>query len=162
MIIKTDITDGRINEEDPHVVVWDEKYNTGIQLIDFQHKKLVDLIDELYHACFTGQSAEAVFKETMSRMVDYVHFHFSAEQELLKRIGYPEYHEHKRQHDTLINDIFHAAKDYEEGKKFVPNAFVRTLKDWVLSHIAVYDKNFALYIAAQKRKGLLTDEELIT
>jgi len=147
-----------ISGDDLKIVFWDDKYSTGIELIDNQHKNLVDLTNHLYQSCIThNESANGVFRESMSRLVEYVHFHFAAELELLKRVNYPEYHEHKMQHDILINQILDAAKCYDEGKKFVPNQLVRTLKDWVFGHIALYDKQFALYIADQKRKGLLKD-----
>jgi len=143
------------------IVVWDEKYATGIPLIDSQHKELFSLTNELFRACLGGDIAlQGVFKETMGRMVDYVRFHFSAEQDLLQKINYPDYQEHKKQHDTLVVKILEAVKEYSEGKKLVPNQFVRTLKDWILSHIAHYDKLYASYIAAQKKSGLLSDKEV--
>jgi hemerythrin len=42
----------------------------------------------------------------------------------------------------------------------VPNHFVRTLRDWILSHIALTDKLYAAFIETQKKKGLLSDQEI--
>jgi hemerythrin len=146
---------------DIEVISWDEKYAIGIALIDNQHKELFSLTNELFNACRGGDTAlRDKFKETMGRMVEYVRFHFGAEQELLQRVNYPEYQEHKKQHDALIRDILEAVKGYNEGRKFVPNQFVRTLRDWILSHIALSDRQYASYIAAQKKKGLLKDNIL--
>jgi hemerythrin len=143
------------------MVVWDEKYATGIDLIDIQHKELFILTNELFRACLGEEKAlKSVFTETMGRMVDYVRFHFAAEQELLHRIKYPEYHEHKKQHEKLIHDILNAVNAHNKGEKFVPNQFVRTMRDWILGHIAITDKQYVLYIADQKKKGLLTDEQI--
>jgi hemerythrin len=139
------------------LIKWSDVLKTGIEEIDNQHKQLVDLTNELFQSCLDGFNVQGVFKDTMSRMVEYVKFHFSAEMVILERIKFPESADHKRQHDELIRKILDAAKDSKEGKKFVPNNFVRTLKDWIIGHIAVYDKNYALYIADKKRKGLLTD-----
>jgi hemerythrin len=145
-------------EENKDLVVWDDKYATGIQLIDNQHKELVSLTNELFRACMDREVIQQeVFKETMKRMVDYVRFHFGAEQELLQRVKYPDFTEHKKQHDTLVRQILESVKEYNEGKKMVPNQFVRTLRDWILSHIAHYDRLYASYIAAQIKKGSLTD-----
>jgi hemerythrin len=151
-----------INTNDnPDVVVWDEKYATGIHLVDSQHKELFSLTNELFHACLgEEETLKEVFKETMERMVDYVRFHFSAEQEILQRINYPGYQEHKKMHDTLIKDILDSVKEYNYGKKFVPNQFVRILRDWILSHIALTDRQYVIYIADQKKKGLLSDKEI--
>ena len=142
------------------IVVWEEKYATGIPLIDSQHKELFNLTNELHEACLSGKEVTAVFKEAMSRMVEYVRFHFSAEQQILERVNYPDYNNHKRQHDALIKDILEAAKDHQDGKRFVANNFVRTLKEWIVSHIAVTDKLYAVYVADQKKKGLLTDQQI--
>jgi hemerythrin len=60
----------------------------------------------------------------------------------------------------MVKDILEAAKDYNEGKKFVPNTFVRTLKDWVFGHIALSDKIYAAFVADQKRRGLLSERQI--
>jgi hemerythrin len=143
------------------MVAWDEKYATGIELIDSQHKELFSLTNELFRACLIGEEElKGVFTETMGRMVDYVRFHFGAEQVLLQRIKYPDYQEHKKQHDKLIRDILEAVNAHNKGEKFVPNQFVRTMRDWILGHIAIVDKQYVAFIAAQKKKGLLTDEQI--
>jgi hemerythrin len=150
-----------MTNDDKDMVVWDEKYATGVDLIDLQHKELFLLTNELFRACLTGEKAlKSVFTETMGRMVDYVRFHFSAEQELLHRIKYPEYQEHKKQHEKLIRDILEAVKAHHKGEKFVPNQFVRTMRDWILGHIALSDRQYVLYIADQKKKGLLSDKDI--
>jgi len=146
------------NEE---LVTWSDKYATGIELIDTQHKELVKLTNELYLACLTGREAiQSAFKESLSRMVEYVRFHFTAELELLARINYPDYAHHKKQHDELVQKILDASKNFAGGSKFVANKFVRTLRDWVFGHIAIFDKEYAAYVADQKAKGLITDEML--
>ena len=148
-------------DQNSTIVEWSENYATGIELIDKQHRELVSLTNELYRACTTGdEEIGAVFKEAMGRMVEYVRFHFSAELELLHRINFPEYPEHKRQHESLVKDILEAAKGYNEGRYLVPNNFVRTLKEWVFGHIAITDQIYALYVAEQKKKGLLSDRQI--
>ena len=145
------------NNAEMQIIIWQASYDTGIALIDAQHRELADLINELYRACRLGDEVGAAFKEAMSRMVAYVKFHFKAEQEMLHRVNYPGYHEHIREHERLIKDILESAKDFSVGKRFVPYNFVRLLRDWVLSHIAVMDKDYALYIADLKKKGLFHD-----
>jgi hemerythrin len=141
------------------MVVWDEKYATGIELIDNQHKELFSLTNELFRACMNDNEAlKGVFIETMGRMVEYVRFHFGAEQQLLQRINYPDYQEHKKQHDKLVRDILEAVNAQNKGEKFVANQFVRTMRDWILGHIAIADKQYAVFIADQKKKGLLGDK----
>ena len=140
------------------IVSWGDSFATGIRLVDEQHKELIKLTNELYRACLIGvEETGPVFKEALSCTVEYVRFHFAAELEILEKVNYPDYNEHKKQHEFLIKHILAASKEFGSGKKFIPNQFVRTLKDWVFGHIAFYDKQFAAYIADQKSKGLLDD-----
>ena len=148
--------------QDAALIVWEAKYATNIDIIDNQHKELVTLTNQLYQACLSGDEVVgAVFKEALSRMVEYVRFHFSTESDLLIRINYPNALEHKTQHDELVKKILEAAQNYRTGRRFVPNSFVRTLKDWVFGHIAYLDKIYASYVVDQKKKGLLNDQLLI-
>jgi len=150
-----------LTQENAEIVTWESKYATEIEGIDAQHKALVDLINQLYKASMTrNESMDTVFRESMSHMVEYVRFHFSAENGLMGRIGYPNYNEHKKQHETLVKKIIDAAKSYEEGHIYAPNNFVRDLRDWVLSHIAISDKSYATFALEKKKKGLLTDKDL--
>lgn len=143
------------------LVTWTESLAIGIELIDNQHKQLLNLTNELFRACLRGgEVLDNVFKETMSRMVDYVRFHFTFEQEMLLRVKYPKYSVQKSEHDKLIMTVLEAVKSYESGKKFVPNTFVRFLKDWIVSHIGYHDKMYAAYIFDQMKKGLLSYKDL--
>ena len=145
----------------PEIIVWDNKYNTGINEIDSQHKQLISLTNDLYSACIAkNDELFTTFKDAMGKMVAYVNFHFNMEIKLMKAINYPNMTEHKKMHDKLIEDIVQAANDFKEGKKFVANKFVHTLIDWICSHIAFYDKQYALFILDQKKKGLLTDKKI--
>jgi len=150
-----------VNENDKSVdiIIWDNKYLTGIDVIDSQHKYLINLTNQLYKACCERSDGLSVtFQEAMRKMVNYVRFHFTAEMELQKFIKYPESSAHKKLHDDLIQKIIDASNDYKDGKKYTPNIFVRTLVDWILSHIAYHDKLYVYFITEQKNKGLLTDK----
>ena len=150
-----------MDEKHADIVTWDNKYATGIKLIDSQHKQLFDLTNNLHKAYFEQDEAlYNEFKDSMSRLVEYVHFHFDAEFKILNKINYPDYHNHKKQHDSFILEILDAAKDYREGKKNVPIHFVRTLKDWILGHIGVYDKAYSDFAKTQVKKGILTEKDM--
>jgi hemerythrin len=141
------------------LVNWSEIYHTGIELIDDQHKELVDLTNQLFKACIDGEGRK-IFKDIMAQMVTYVRFHFSAEIKLLEKVNYPDVLEHKKQHDDLIKSILEAVQNYDSGKIFTPNTFVRTLKDWVFTHIAVSDKIYSAYVTDLIKKGLLNNKQI--
>jgi hemerythrin len=143
--------------EEPDVLVeWDSRYSVGITLIDDQHKKLIHLTNELYQGCLAGNGeAQVFFLKTVRGVLDYTKFHFSAEEKLMENVGYPRYAEHRKQHEDFVMQMINEVKSFQEGKKFVPNNFVRYLKDWILSHIAIMDSLYARYIYDLKKQGRL-------
>jgi hemerythrin len=138
------------------IVEWDDRYSVGIPLVDDQHKELIRWTNTLYESCLQGDEAARVsFKEAIRATVEYVKFHFGAEEQILKNINYPEFAVHKKQHEEFVKQVLEEVKNFDEGKKFVPNVFVRYLRDWILTHIAVADKKYAEYIIEIKKKGAL-------
>ena len=157
---KTDLINAA-GDQNLTIINWSHSLATGIELIDSQYKHLIDLTNELFRACrLGGESLDTVFKDTMSRMVEYVRFHFSAEQEMLQRIKYPKFAQHKGEHDSLIKVVLETTKDYGDKKRFVPNNFVRFLRDWIVGHIGHSDRQYAAYVMELKKRGLISDKDL--
>jgi hypothetical protein len=67
-------------------IAWEQKYNTGIKEIDTQHKRLVDIINELYDARHS-QSSQAVLNVILSRLIDYAEYHFDFEEAIAVRLS---------------------------------------------------------------------------
>ena len=144
---------------DEGFVVWGDRYILGLNTIDSQHKQLLDLTNELYKACRQGDEVvDEAFRVVIHKLVDYVKFHLSGEEKMLLKINYPNYAAHKKEHDGFVIKVLEEVRNFESGKTFVPNNFVRFLRDWVLAHIAVSDKLYAEYIMKLKKEGKLTIE----
>jgi hemerythrin len=135
-------------------VTWEERYALGIPFIDQQHKELLRLTNQLFTAC-QGGTANEMFRETIKAMVKYVAEHFGAEEAMMERIKFPELAEHKKEHESFVQKVLEDVRNFEAGRSFVPNAFVRFLKEWVLTHIAMTDKKYADYIMEIKKAGRL-------
>ncbi|MCL2609888.1 MAG: bacteriohemerythrin, partial [Treponema sp.] len=136
---------------DEMLITWSCRYDTGVRIIDLQHREFVNLTNKLYRACIHGGTGiDTGFREAMSSIVEYVRLHFDTEAEILKKMNYPLTPEHKKEHEDLVKAILGAVHEYESGHSFVPNKFARTLKDWVLSHIAVKDKAFGEYLGRHR------------
>jgi hemerythrin len=145
-----------VTVETDKFVEWDDRYSVGIPLVDDQHKHLIELTNNLYECCVAGtDEVQACFRDAVRGAVDYVKYHFAAEEKILENVQYPGIAAHKKEHESFVMKILLGVKDYEEGKKFVPNAFVRYLRDWILTHIAVEDRKYANYILEMKKQNAL-------
>jgi hemerythrin len=131
-------------------VAWEDRYDVGIKQIDEQHKRLVKFTNDLYNSCIQGQDeASETFRKTLKDVVEYVKVHFSTEEALMAEHGYPGYAEHKREHEGFVMKVLEQVSLFEGGKKFIPNQFVRYLRDWLLEHIAITDHRYCDFFHAK-------------
>lgn len=137
------------------LVTWDENYSIGEELIDNQHKNLVEEINKFYSDLNTTTGLERVecFKRMAKEMVNYVKEHFSAEESFMKSHNYPLLSDQQKRHSEFIKRLLNDCKQFENGDNLVPNRFVRYLSDWLLSHIANEDKKIGEFLKKQKQKS---------
>jgi hemerythrin len=135
------------------IVQWKDTYSVGIKLIDDQHKGLINMTNDLFLSCLKGDDvARRFFKKVIRGAVDYIKVHFDTEEKIMRKINYPGYAAHKREHEDFVAEVLLRVKDFEEGRKFVPNVFARFLKEWVLTHIAMSDKQYGHFIWAMRHQ----------
>jgi hemerythrin len=143
---------------DKAVVKWDDAYSVGIELIDDQHKELVRMTNELSLGCQKGGSeAEIYFMKVIQGAVKYVKTHFTTEEIIMDRLKYPEYLEHKKEHEEFVAEVLRDVKAFESGGKLVPLEFAQFLQKWVLNHIAKSDKRYATFFEELRKQGRLDE-----
>ncbi|MCL1928039.1 MAG: bacteriohemerythrin [Treponema sp.] len=145
---------------DGNHVSWSDSYSMGIKIVDDQHKGLLDFVNELFaHATGNEEEERAWFKEVIQQAVQYIKEHFTTEEKYMKATRFPGFDEHKKTHDEFTLTVVKSVKDFETGKRLVLEKFAYFLKDWVLSHVAVMDRQYSDYfrkIATRKADGKLT------
>ena len=126
---------------------FDESLVTGNELIDGQHKELIDKINKLLDSCENGNDKLAAVK-TLDYLSDYTDFHFGAEEKLQEEIEYPGFEEHKKEHENLRKVVaeLHEMLVEEEGPS---PAFVEQVNknviEWLYRHIKGFDRSVAEY-----------------
>jgi hemerythrin len=142
------------------LVTWSPTYSVGIKLIDDQHKGLLNLVNDLFNHVIGDEEAErAYFQKVIQQAVQYVKVHFATEEKIMIHTNFPGYAEHKKAHDAFVLTVVENIRDFEAGKKFTLSGFTKFLKEWVLTHIAIMDKQYFAYfkqIATRKADGRLS------
>ncbi|MCL2043618.1 MAG: bacteriohemerythrin [Treponema sp.] len=144
---------------------WCDSYCLGIKVIDDQHKRLLEFVNDLYNCDEINEGEEYIyFKEIIAQAVDYIKTHFATEEGIMLATRYPGYEEHKNFHNDFILKVVRSVRDYQAGKRLVINNFTHFLRNWVLSHIAIVDVGYIEYfkhIAILRSDGsLLLPQEL--
>lgn len=124
--------------------VWKQQYSVGIDLIDDQHRYLINLIDRIDTAIEENDSI--VIVQTVLDMKLYSEIHFVEEEELMRNAEYPGFEHHVKLHQQFIEktDMF---LDEIEQTPLAATAEISTyLKNWLVLHIQRADSLYAQFI----------------
>jgi hemerythrin len=121
---------------------WKPEYSVNIQSIDAQHQNLFAIGRELYAAMSAGQGKMAVGR-ILDRLVQYTIVHFAHEERLMKQHNYPNFLEHKAEHDALTAQVVAFQESFNAGQVTMAVQVLNFLKDWLENHIKGSDAAYA-------------------
>ena len=135
------------------IIQWRPTLETGIDVIDQQHKRIVDYINALRIAQVKGDRG-AVAK-TIDDVIDYTQSHFGFEEALMEDAGYPPLNAHKRVHELFIRRVAVLHQRFKSGEDIAQDLH-NVLARWLITHIQTEDRH---YVGAVKEKmvGVVAD-----
>ncbi|MDD3447650.1 MAG: bacteriohemerythrin [Gammaproteobacteria bacterium] len=135
----------RRGEGESGFLAWKDEYAVGIEIIDLEHKHLLNLINNL-EAAVCLRTGEEFERRILEELVDYTHYHFQREETLMEQYGYPDLVGHKAQHDQMINQVDTFVRRYEERGRDALAEVAGYLRLWLLQHINGTDKKYVPYL----------------
>lgn len=130
---------------------------TGNDMIDSQHKELVEKINDLMVSCENGCDKDEAVK-LLQFLSNYTDYHFAAEEALQKELNYPGYEEHAKQHAELtktVKDLQVILEQENASSDTFKDMVKREILDWFLYHINGYDRSIAEFIFLRDNPNLL-------
>ncbi len=128
---------------------WSDRYSVEIVEIDEQHKKLINLINEMYDAMQAGKGRE-IIDTVIDEFVDYTVYHFDTEERLLRQHGYPNYDDHKEMHDHIAKKARELKKNLDKGDKPSNIDVMLLMTNWLNTHILEEDRKYVPHIASKE------------
>jgi hemerythrin len=128
-------------------IEWDDSLSVGVDLIDEQHKMLIQRMKDLAKAVRSSRGAEQIVK-TLGFMIDYTEFHFSTEEKHMTELGYPFFKSHKQQHEEFKSTLDEMVMDFEEdGATAQLGEWVNNyLINWLVKHIKSVDTKLSKFL----------------
>jgi hemerythrin len=112
-----------------------------------QHQRLFEIINALYAAIESGETRQAV-EQALQSLIDYTRSHFAAEEALMLRGGYPEFPEHKKMHDQLLDKVNEYSLRLNLGENnLAADVLPFLIGDWLMEHITVTDRKYTPFLA---------------
>jgi len=136
------------------VFEWDPKLETGVAVIDQQHRELFRRLDELQLAIY-GAKPKNELVVMIEYLEKYVEEHFAAEEKMMFGVWFHDYSGHKREHEEFKR-IFQRIRD-EYRNRGADNFFAIQLEKevyrWWENHIMCTDMTFAAVVRAHAARG---------
>ncbi|MFI3138194.1 MAG: bacteriohemerythrin [Methylococcaceae bacterium] len=121
------------------LLTWSNMFSVGVNEIDNQHKKLIDLINQLNDAMKAGKGADVLGK-VLSELVNYTVYHFGYEEGLMGQHKYEESPTHKGEHKKFVDTVGDFKKKFDSGNAVITVEIMNFLRDWLTNHIMKTDK----------------------
>jgi hemerythrin-like metal-binding protein len=131
------------------LIEWSAELSVGIDSIDEQHKKLVNMINALNDAILLGESNELLGR-IFNNLANYTQKHFTYEENMFAEYGYADSEEHKRQHQALIAQVVDLKDKFNDNPQGTISAdLMLFLKRWLTNHIMRTDKEYAEFLISK-------------
>jgi len=130
-------------------IEWNPDYELEIKIVDQQHQKLIDIINELHDAMLQRHSREKLPK-ILQALTDYTLIHFRTEEELMQRYNYKHKASHHDEHENFVKKVLEWKAQLEKNYT-ISIEIVHYLKEWLNEHILATDKDMATFL---REKGI--------
>jgi len=133
-------------------IKWKDIYSCNITDIDIQHKKLFEIGSRIYDLLTIGDEYDRYDEIALifNELRDYTVFHFSYEEELMKKYGYEDYENHKIEHDFFIKKLQKLEKtDFDDKQSESLMQMIKFIADWITGHILKTDMKYKDFFNAK-------------
>jgi len=130
------------------LVAWDDKMSVGVDVLDEDHRRLLDMFNGLLEYGVAKRNREAL-SALLADLRDYTDVHFAREEEYLERNAYPELEAHRAAHRFFVDEVEKLCRDFDDGNETMLRIdLILLLKDWLIEHIQFTDMQYKPYVAA--------------
>jgi hemerythrin len=127
-------------------LAWSYVFSVGIDEIDEDHRRLIDIFNILNHSVTAGD-APAYLAAVLEELINCTVWHFSHEERLMLKYDYPGYAEHRQEHQDLIAGARELQEKILQAGQLVATQDLEFLEHWLTEHILATDMKLGSFLA---------------
>jgi hemerythrin len=121
--------------------VWKDEYSVDIEELDNHHKKLLGIVNSLYDDCLkTNYVGCAVSK--MEELMAYTDYHFTAEEQYLRKIEFADMGNHISQHEVFRDNVVELSRIDHGNELELTKQLIVLIGNWLLRHVLEEDRKY--------------------
>jgi len=127
---------------------WSPLFETGLIEVDDQHRRLVELVNQLGEDANSG-SPEKI-DQTISALADYTVYHFQCEEAIMANDGVATAHadRHKETHRRFVAQVVEWIGRRKSGESISLQQLLEFLANWLVFHILGDDQSLGRQVLA--------------
>lgn len=125
-------------------IQWNASFSVGSPVLDADHRKLIDILNQIYDA-WQDHSSPAELGLLFDQLMDYTNGHFSREEAKLASRGYSDLVRHHAAHERLRELVMAFRSRHLAGQQpdKLTEDMAKFLKSWLLDHILEEDMRYS-------------------
>jgi len=122
------------------LIQWTEKYATGVDEIDDQHKEIFNQLNRLHDAITSGLGKD-VIRDILIFAHDYAASHFAFEENCMEKFHCPVAAKNKEAHKHFIEGMESIRARVEQEQEDTESVLelYHELREWIQNHILKID-----------------------
>ena len=132
------------------VAVWNSRFETGIDLIDGQHKSLFEAVNRLAASLDSETRGEGV-KESLDFLAKYTVDHFQMEEHFMGEMAYPGLAAHRAEHARLMNGVQVLQARLAQGQPMTRDV-TTFYASWLKHHICGTDMAYVQFMKGKSQE----------
>jgi len=122
---------------------WYNRYSINNEELDNHHKKLFSIFNRMYDICMENKDT-LVLRSLVDELVYYSDYHFKAEEQYMRDIGYKDIDRHIAEHKYFTEWVIDFKRNYINADLKICLDLIKFLGDWLRNHVIEEDKKIAL------------------
>lgn len=145
-------------------LIWQERFNIGVDFIDDEHKKLFSILNRMFMYRDHEVKSQWACKEGIKYFKDHAMKHFTEEEVYMASINYKGFETHRRLHDNFRKKTIPALENELEQTKYSMdsvNHFLGVCAGWLIGHTLTEDRAITGKSQSKWGKLLPEDEQMV-
>ncbi len=135
----------RMMGESVSLMQWGPQFSINVQQFDNQHKRLIEMVNQLNDAMNSGKGHDAL-KSILDGLIQYTATHFADEEKILAQQNFPDLEQHKLAHKELVKTALELQKKFHGSSSALSGEVMNFLRNWLVNHIQGVDKKYGVYL----------------
>ncbi len=120
---------------------WNDSLITNHELVDYQHKILFSVINDLVRACDMSEDEPngLLVEVALDALLKYAGYHFKEEEEVMIANNFKDLSLHQEQHKNFVKVMLEYKSRFDKNEN-IADELLTFMQKWLVDHIMTRDK----------------------